>query len=78
VRTTTVERAFELARSGALPTIGAIAERLTREGYSLDQIDGRLRREIRTLLEDANGIEGAALIASSLETLPGREAPRVY
>ncbi len=49
-RTTTLERAFELARSGECATIIEVREQLVAEGYSLQQLTGpTLLKQLRTL-----------------------------
>lgn len=55
-RPTTVERAYDLARSGEFSTVGAIKDRLKREGYS--DIAGQLygptiQRALRDLCSQA-------------------------
>jgi hypothetical protein len=52
--TTTVERAFELARSGQFGTIKDVCQRLEQEGYSAKQIEGPiLEDQIRELIRGA-------------------------
>jgi hypothetical protein len=49
-RITTLERAFELARSGDCASIGEVREKLAAEGYSLHQLTGpTLLKQLRTL-----------------------------
>ncbi len=55
-RPSIIERAYELARTGSWPTIGAIKQKLQSEGYSeIDAyLDGpQLRSTLRTLIADA-------------------------
>ena len=50
---TTIERAFELARSGECKTIHDIRSRLKAEGYNQDLIEGRtLLLQLRTLMAE--------------------------
>jgi hypothetical protein len=54
--TTAVERAFELARSGACISIVEIKKRLNAEGYSNDVIMGRqLLAQLKAVIEKARG-----------------------
>ena len=49
-RLTTIERAFELARTGDYSGIGGIRAQLTIEGYSLAQLEGpSLMRQLKDL-----------------------------
>lgn len=49
-----LERAFQLARSGSVISIGEIRAVLTREGYNGSQIEGpQLKRQLRGLIEAA-------------------------
>ena len=49
-----VERAFELARSGACAGVRELRARLAAEGYSPRQIEGpSLVRQLRALLREA-------------------------
>jgi len=51
---TTLERAFELARSGDFESLSDIRAQLKNEGYALAQLDGRsLQRQLRQLCIDA-------------------------
>lgn len=48
---TTLERAFELAKSGRYTTNGEIKQVLAREGYAASQITGpALMRQLREIL----------------------------
>ena len=52
---TTIERAFELARSGQCKTISEIRQQLKIEGYNQDRIEGRsLLLQLRTLMAEAS------------------------
>ena len=54
--TTALERAFELARSGACISIVEIKQRLNAEGYSNDVIVGRqLLAQLKAVIEKARG-----------------------
>jgi len=49
-RTTPLERAFELARSGDCASISDVREKLMAEGYSLQQLTGpTLLKQLRVL-----------------------------
>jgi len=49
-RHTPLERAFQLARTGDFPGLGAVIDRLRVEGFSVTQIEGPLlKRQIRDL-----------------------------
>lgn len=49
-RITTLERAFELAKSGDCASISDVREKLAAEGYSLQQLTGpTLLKQLRTL-----------------------------
>ena len=51
---TTIERAFELARSGACGRVGEIIARLEREGYDRRQINGPvLKKQLARQIEEA-------------------------
>jgi hypothetical protein len=57
---TSLERAFELARSGDCATVSEIRHRLLVEGYAADQIDGpHLIRQLRMLCESSAGTPAA-------------------
>jgi hypothetical protein len=50
----TLERAFDLARSGACQNVGAIIKRLNYEGYAGHLIEGRtLKNQLKALIEEA-------------------------
>lgn len=51
---TTLERAFELAKTGEYQGVGDISKQLKSEGYSLSQLEGdSLRRQLRSICEEA-------------------------
>lgn len=51
---TTLERAFELAASGAMTSLSEIRAQLKAEGYSLSQLQGRsLIRQLRQIMREA-------------------------
>lgn len=57
---TLVERAYQLAETGDLPTIGAIKRKLQSEGYAeIDaHLDGpQMRAALRTLIASAKASE---------------------
>ena len=48
---TILERAFQLAEASTCATVMDIKRRLTAEGYTVDQIDGRtLKGQLRALM----------------------------
>lgn len=56
---TTLERAFDLARSGACAGVADIRAQLKAEGYALSQLEGRsLARQLRELCQAARRPEG--------------------
>jgi hypothetical protein len=51
---TALERAFQLARSGTVAGLTEIVSSLNREGYSANQIEGRLlKRQLADLIKAA-------------------------
>ena len=53
---TAIERAFELARSGAFKRVAELVAHLDGEGYDGRQIHGRaLRKQLGDLIKEANG-----------------------
>jgi hypothetical protein len=51
---TALERAFQLARSGAVAGVTEIVTSLNREGYSANQIEGRvLKKQLTDLIKAA-------------------------
>lgn len=51
---TTLERAFDLARSGKCLSLPDIAHTLQAEGYLVSQIEGQsLRKQLLVLIEEA-------------------------
>ena len=60
-RPTTLERAFELARTGDYAGIGEIRDALQAEGYSRSQMDGSksLQQQLRKLCAEARRAKGA-------------------
>ena len=56
LRMTTLERAFELARSGEFANIYRLKQRLSKEGYGVDQLTGPLLlAQIKSLIRGARG-----------------------
>lgn len=52
---TTLERAFELARSGRYHGISELKRAISAEGYTASQLDGpSLRRQLNDLMKAAN------------------------
>jgi hypothetical protein len=50
-----LERAFELAKSGAVKSVADLRAKVSREGYSASQLDGAaLGRQLRNLINKAN------------------------
>ena len=51
---TSLERAFELARSGKVPSLQILQQRLTSEGYTNSQIEGPvLKKQLIAIIEKA-------------------------
>ncbi|MBZ9762312.1 hypothetical protein LB553_15715 [Mesorhizobium sp. CA8] len=51
---TTLERAFELARSGDIVDLYGLRERLRREGYDGRQLEGNsLRKQLASMIKEA-------------------------
>jgi hypothetical protein len=51
----TLERAFELVKTGRYLDVGQIKLRLQQEGYAPDQIEGRsLYRQLQAMIRGAN------------------------
>jgi hypothetical protein len=56
VHKTTLERAFELARSGHYSTVCSLKQRLAKEGYGVEQLTGpALLAQVRALLRTSQG-----------------------
>ena len=54
-RLTTLEKAFQLARSGECPNLTHLLKKLKDEGYDTYQVQGKaLRKQLAQLIEDAN------------------------
>ena len=54
-RKTTLERAFELARSGRCLTVTDIAHKLYEEKYDLSQLEGPiLKKQLTAIIEEAS------------------------
>lgn len=54
---TALERAFDLAKSGACTSVDDLKRCLRLEGYRINQIIGRtLARQLRTLIAEARGL----------------------
>jgi hypothetical protein len=54
VHKTTLERAFELARSGHYATVCGLKQRLSKEGYVAEQLTGpTLLAQVRSLLRNS-------------------------
>ena len=52
--TTALERAFQLAKSGAFPSVQAIKRQLSAEGFSTDHITGKaLFKQLNILIKAA-------------------------
>jgi hypothetical protein len=57
-RLTTLERAFELARSGRYTSVADIKKQLSVEGYSTAQVTGRvMSRQLQDLIRTAQAAE---------------------
>jgi len=60
IRPTTIERAYQLAKSGECPTVDAIKLRLRAEGFAEKQLIGPvLLADLRRLCVAARPTEGA-------------------
>jgi hypothetical protein len=66
---TTLERAFELARSGDCSTVVQIKARLQSEGYMQDQVTGNALRSQLLKIMRAGAAQPAAEAAVPAETL---------
>jgi hypothetical protein len=54
IHITTLERAFQMARSGQYSSVGEIKKQLSVEGFSVAQVTGRvLSRQLRDLITSA-------------------------
>ena len=59
-RPTTLERAFELARSGKFASTTDVRNRLKDEGFDLRQLEGRsLINQLRTICAESGKPDGA-------------------
>ncbi len=57
--TNPIERAFQIARSGACLGLSDLKLQLKKEGYSLSQIDGRvLNNQLRDLIKKSQAFGG--------------------
>ena len=64
-RMTTLERAFQLARSGRVAALTDIITSLKRDGYSSDQIEGPLlKRQLVDLIKAARAARYEPAFAS--------------
>jgi hypothetical protein len=53
--TTSLERAFQLAKSGLCGSVELIRQKLDTEGYSADQITGKgLTKQLRTIIRSVH------------------------
>jgi hypothetical protein len=53
-RTTALERAFQLAKSGTCVSVPDLRKRLKAEGYSVNQVTGRtLNKQLVALIQSA-------------------------
>ena len=65
---TSIERAFELAKSGQFVNLSALIQKLNSEGYSGNQIEGPvLRKQITRIIQDAAKARGETLSAKAVE-----------
>ena len=60
-----VERAYQLARSGAFAGLSEISNRLKREGYTMTSVNVHLegkaiRADLKRICEDAKNMKGPA------------------
>lgn len=50
--TTALERAFELAKSGKFASVSEVKSAVSKEGYSMNQMEGpMLARQLRALIQ---------------------------
>jgi hypothetical protein len=57
---TTLERAFQLARSGRYASVAEIKKQLSAEGFSPSQVTGRvLSRQLKDLIREAQAAQQA-------------------
>ena len=60
---TTIERAFQLARSGQVETLRDLKQVLKSEGYSQEQIEGRsLLTQLKNAIAEATRIGSVVLV----------------
>lgn len=65
---TTIERAFDLARSGECSRVSDLAQRLDREGYCSKQIYGPLlKKQLANLIDEAKNAHAENSAAFSLD-----------
>lgn len=63
---TSIERAFQLAKSGACVSITDLKKLLKSEGYSADQIEGRvISKQLTTLIRNARVDSPVATVSQS-------------
>jgi hypothetical protein len=54
IHKTSLERAFDLARSGKFQKVSSLVQRLNAEGYAGQQVEGpRLRKQLMGLIRQA-------------------------
>lgn len=73
---TTLERAFELARSGKYRTIRELIRELSSEGYSAEQVEGKQVRAQLLRLVRAPKAEGDPVAENGEGRAYGLERPR--
>jgi hypothetical protein len=74
--TTSLERAFQLAKSGTCATIDDLKRRLHAENYSLAQITGPvLFKQLRALMHTARGV--GPEVGAAAETVEKRRMPSI-
>ena len=70
-RVTTLERAFEMARSGHFASVADIKKQLKVEGFSVAQVTGRvLTKQLKDLIRTAQEQSSAEEPASPIPAAP--------
>jgi hypothetical protein len=68
-----MERAFELARSGDFESLERLVSRLNREGYDGGQLNGsQLRKQLSRLIKDASKPSSNEPAPENVKTFIGR------
>ena len=60
IRITSLERAFQIAKSGDVTNLSELKAALRREAYDLDQVQGHaLRQQLRAVIKAARALKQA-------------------